>query len=149
MISIAKHLDKGQLIIHLIKWNEWPFTIKFYGRLRLPLNDGSFTMTVEGAMSIFWILSHPFKLIFNFIVLINCKNDDDDVRIKLKFNACGRKIVAHKQEDNIDNILKLIMIACILPKFMMLHRTFYKVTWLDSLHTTYSLIFSGIRFSDK
>ena len=52
------------------------------------------------------------------------KNDnDDDVRIKGKFNARGRKIVAHKQEDNIDNILKLIMIACILPKFMMLHRT--------------------------
>ena len=80
-------------------------------------------MAVEGAMSTFRILGHSFKLIYNFIVLINCKNDDDDVRIKVKFNACGRKIVAHKQEDNIDNILKLIMIACILPKFMMLRRT--------------------------
>ena len=80
-------------------------------------------MTVEGAESFFRILNHPFKLIFKSIVLINCENDDDDVRIKVKFNACGRKIVAHKQEDNIDNILKLIMIACILPKFMMLRRT--------------------------
>ena len=69
------------------------------------------------------------KINMGIPVKISC---NDDISIWCKFNVV---VVArrwhNKQEDNIDNILKLIMIACILPKFMMLHRAL-KVTWLDS-----------------